>query len=284
MTDYYQILGVSDDASSEEIKKAYKKLANKHHPDKGGDESKFKEISVAYDTLGDETKKHDYDMQRKFGGSSSSSRPFYENSYETSFEDIFGSQFGFDPFSGMFGRRQQRRNRDLNLNCNISLLDSFVGKKLEAKFTLPSGKPQNVVIDIPAGVENGDTIKYPGLGDDTIQGLTRGDLHVTIYVSSAENFERRGDDIFTTVEINPIEAMIGCKKTVNSITGDSMMLDIRAGVETGVEYAKQGAGFKNIHTGRTGRFVSVIKIKTPSIKNIELINKLTQLNIEINNL
>ena len=289
MTDYYNILGVSENASQEEIKKSYKKLANKHHPDKGGDEAKFKEISVAYDTLGDESKRHEYDLQRRFGGSSRSSTHHYQNSYENPFEDIFGSQFGsqfgFDPFSGMFGRRtQQRRNRDLNLNCTISLVDSFTGKKLEAKFSLPSGKSQSVVIDIPPGVENGDTINYHGLGDDSIDGLTRGDLHVTIYVSSDPIFERRGDDIFTTVEINPIEAMIGCKKEIKSITGATMKLDIRPGVETGVEYAKNGAGFTNIHTGRTGRFVPVIKIKTPIIKNIELINKLIQLNIEINNL
>lgn len=280
MTDYYTILGVSENATQEEIKKSYKKLANKHHPDKGGDESKFKDISVAYDTLSDENKRQEYDLRRRYDDQSS--HHFHNTFNNSPFDHFFGSNFGgFDPFQDMFGRRQQRRNKDLNLSCTISLFDSYTGKKLEAKFTLPSGKPQNVVIDIPAGVTNGDTIKYTGLGDDSIQGLTRGDLHVTINVISDNNYERRNDDIFTTIEINPIEAIIGCKKEVKTITGETTVLDIRPGVETGVEYAKNGIGFKNIKSGRTGRFVIVVKIKTPLITNKELLEKLKQINTEI---
>ena len=222
-------------------------------------------------------------MQRKFGDNSQFNH--YQNSFNggANFEDIF-SHFGFDPFNGMFNRRPQQRNRDLNLECVITLLESFTGKKLEAKFTLPSGKKQNVIIDIPAGVENGNTINYPGLGDDSIIGLTRGNLHVTIYVNSDPNFERRGDDLYSNVEINPIEAIIGCKKKVISITGETSFLDIRPGVETGVEYAKNGFGFKNVRTGASGRLVLVIKIKTPKNLDKNIIDQLTEINTKINKL
>ena len=246
MNDHYNTLGVSPTASSEEIKKAYRSLANKHHPDKGGDQAKFKDISVAYDTLGDAQKKSEYDQQRAGGGQ----HRFHTGSGD--FNDIFGG--GFDPFgsrSNPFGDifgRQQRRNRDLNIHCQISLVDSFMGKQLEASFQLPSGRKQSVIINVPAGILNGDTIRYSGLGDDSIPQMPRGDLNVTIVVTPdpAGKFERRGDDLYTTVEVNPIEAMIGCKKTVKMITGTTMELDIRAGVEDGVEFASNGTGFNNV--------------------------------------
>jgi curved DNA-binding protein len=278
MTDHYTTLGVGKNATQEEIKKAYKKLANKHHPDKGGNESKFKEISVAYDTIGDAQKREEYDQMQAFGGRSQ----HYQHDFD--FNDIFGHHFGGNnPFGDIFGRRHMNRNRDLNLNCKVSFTDSYTGKQLEAKYTLPSGKPQTVVIDVPAGVEHGDTIKYRGLGDDSFPHIQRGDLHVTIFVDKDDKFDRIGNDLYTTVEINPIEAMIGCRKEVKSITGETMFLDIRAGVETGVEYAKQHGGFKNIRTGQRGRFISVIKIKTPAISNPVLTNKLKEILKDINN-
>ena len=119
MTDYYQTLGVSENASPEEIKKAYRKLANQHHPDKGGDQAKFKDISVAYETLSDKNKRAEYDMQQQGGG-----REFRFNTGNTHFHDIndvfsahFGSPFG-GPFGDIFGRHQ-RRNKDLNIQCKI---------------------------------------------------------------------------------------------------------------------------------------------------------------------
>lgn len=278
MTDHYTTLGVEKNASQEEIKKAYKKLANKHHPDKGGDQAKFKEIASAYDTIGDANKRAEYDNHQAFGGHQS-----YTTHHE--FNDFFSAAFGGHPFGDIFGHhRQMHKNRDLNLQCHVSFVDSFTGKQLEAKYTLPSGTPQTVVIDVPAGVEHGNVIRYTGLGDDSIPNLPRGDLHVTIIVIPNKIFDRRGQDVYTTVEINPIEAIIGCTKTVKSVIGEDFSIDVRPGVETGTEYAKAGGGFTNIHTGQKGRFVSTIKIKTPIIKNPDIIEKLSQINNEISKL
>ena len=152
MTDYYQTLGVERNASPDDIKKAYRKLANKHHPDKGGDQAKFKDISVAYDTLGDPQKKAEYDM----GGSNPHINMRTGNFQD--FADIFGFNFGGGgghPFNDIFGqphRGGMRRNKDLNIQCQVALKDSFVGKQLEANYRLPSGRNQNVVINIPAGM------------------------------------------------------------------------------------------------------------------------------------
>ena len=272
MTDHYSTLGVSPQASPEEFKKAYRSLANKHHPDKGGDQAKFKDISVAYDTLGDTQKKAEYDQMRAGGP-----QVRFRTGGMHDFGDIFGNHH---PFGDMFGRRVQR-NRDLSIQCQITLLDSYLGKQLEANFTLPSGRTQTVIINVPPGISHGETIRYAGLGDDSIPNTARGNLNVTIIVMPDADYTRVDDDLYTTVHISPIEAMIGCRKKVKIITGQEMDLEIRAGVETGTEFASRN-GFSNPHTGNKGRFVSVVNIKTPRVTDPDLINRLKQLNDEIN--
>ena len=285
MTDYYQTLGVSETASPEEIKKAYRKLANQHHPDKGGDQAKFKDISVAYENLSDPQKKAEYDQQRMYGGG----QQFHFNTGGgfDPFGHMFGAGFGGqqNPFGDIFGHmrgRQVQRNRDLNIQCTITFVESFNGKQLEANFRLPSGRNQNVVINVPPGVTHGDTIRYSGLGDDSVPNAPRGNLNVTVLVQPDQRYERRNDDVFTSIEITPIEAMIGCKKSVTTLAGTKLDLDIRAGVESGVEYAAGGHGFPNVNNGHKGRFVSVVKIKTPAVTNPMLIAELKRLNDAIN--
>ena len=276
MKDYYKILGVDKTASQDEIKNAYRRLANKHHPDKGGDQNVFKDISVAYDTLSDSAKKSEYDQMQQ--GGFRHQQQGYQN-----FNDIFGqSPFGAH-FHDIFGRQNRIvKNRDLNIQCRVSLLDSFVGKQFEANYTLPSGKPQTVVINVPEGVETGDVIKYTGLGDDSMPHVPRGNLNVTILVTSDPNFQRINDDLYTTIDITPIEAMIGCKKQIKTITGETSMIDIRPGVESGTEFAKIGAGFRNVHNHKKGRFVSVVKIKGTAITDPHLVEQLRTINSEIN--
>jgi len=279
MTDYYQTLGVGEKASPEEIKKAYRSLANKHHPDKGGDQAKFKDISVAYDILGNDQKRAEYDQQRQFGG-----QQFHFHTGNGGF-DPFSQMFGggASPFGDIFGQmhRQQRRNRDLNIQCQVTLLDSFLGKQLEAQYQLPSGRTQTVVINVPAGISHGETIRYNGLGDDSHPQFQRGDLNVTIIVMGDPVFERRGDDLYTSVDISPIESMIGCRKSVRTLSGQHIELDIRPGVDTGVEFASNGQGFTNIQTRTKGRFVAVVKIKSKAISDPNLISQLRQLDAEI---
>lgn len=282
MENYYQILGVDSNATPDDIKKAYRKLANKHHPDKGGDQSKFKDISVAYETLSDPQKKAEYDMMQQGG-----SRQFHFHTGNGGFEhfaDVFGSHFGGNhPFGDIFGRRMNR-NRDLNIQCQITLLDSYVGKQLEANYTLPSGKQQTVVINVPPGIGHGETIRYPGLGDDSIPNVARGNLNVTIIVLPDQNYNRIEDDLYTSIDISPIEAMIGCRKTVKQITGQEMDLEIRPGVTSGTEFASTGNGFSNPHTHRKGRFVTVINIKTPAITDSNLVQRLRTLQNDIDKL
>lgn len=277
MNDHYQTLGVAPTATDAEIKKAYRSLAMKHHPDKGGDQNKFKDISVAYETLSDANKRAEYDQMRA-GGPRMSYRSGFQDMHDM--HDIFGgTPFGAH-FQDIFGR-QMRRNRDLNIQCQVSLLDVFLGKQLEASYTLPSGKPQNVVINIPSGVEHGSTIRYSGLGDDSIPNAPRGNLNVTIIVQADPIFTRKGLDLYTSIVITPIEAMIGCRKRIKKITGEEIDLVVRPGVNPGTEFASAGGGFAGPHPGMKGRFVTVIDIQTPAITDPVLVNKLIEINNEI---
>jgi curved DNA-binding protein len=284
MTDYYQTLGVSENASPDEIKKAYRKLANQHHPDKGGDQAKFKDISVAYENLSDPQKKAEYDQQRMYGGMPGggfgNGTQFHFNTGNP-FGDIFG---GASPFGDIFGHmrgRQMQRNRDLNIQCSVSFVDSYTGKQLEANYRLPSGRNQNVVINVPAGVTHGDTIRYSGLGDDSVPNAPRGNLNVTILVQPDPNYERRGDDLYAFVSISPIEAMIGCKKKVKTLSNSTLDLDVRPGVTTGTEFAAGGHGFPNVNSGMKGRFVSVIKIETPAVTDPTIVQQLKDIDARI---
>ena len=273
MSNFYQTLGVQPNASDDEIKKAYRKLAMSHHPDRGGDDNTFQKISEAYTVLGDPQKRAEYDMAQRGGPQVHFTTQGFDFGqmfgHGHPFQDIFGAQFG--------GRGHQRRNRDLNLHCEVALKDAFTGKQLEASFQTPGGKSRTVVINVPAGVEHGSTIRFEGLGDDSMPGVPPGALNVTIIVHGDEKFQRSGNDLYTTIEITPIEAMIGCTRKVTTITGQITNLDIRAGVETGTEFAVANQGFTNINDNRRGRFVCIIKIKGVAVTDKTTIDQLTKI-------
>ena len=278
---YYDILGVPKEASQQDIKSAFRKLAMEHHPDRGGDESQFQKINQAYDTLGDPTKRNRYDSEINFR-SHGSHRNFED------MNDMFNQMFRSNPFDFGRGRsghgRTRAKNLDLNIKCKITLLDSYIGKEIEATYMLPSGRKETAVVNIPSGIENGDTLKFSGMGDDTYPQVVRGDLNVTVIVAEDLNFNRRGDDITTIIEIDAIEAMIGCNKPIETIDGRLLNIKIRPGMTHGGEYSAKGMGFTNIRSGRTGDFVTIIYIKIPSIQDTEIKRKLQDIKNEIDNL
>ena len=276
---YYETLGVNEGADQDEIKKAYKKLAMKHHPDRGGDEKTFQSISQAYDTLGDTAKRQQYDNERL-------NRPFiHVRSGFNDINDLFGQAFGFgagnqwDPFQG-----RVRKNRDLNINCSVSFKDSFVGKQLEASYLLPSGKKQTVVINVPPGITNGQTIRYAGLGDDTDPRLQRGDLNVTVFVENDPLYQRQGDNIMFQLQVTVFEAMMGCNKKIQALDGNKLDLKIRPGTQHGAEFLCRGRGFNNATNGRLGDLVVKLNVLIPEVTDIILVDRLLKLQNEMNHL
>lgn len=278
--DYYSILGVDRSSSPDEIKSAYRKLAMKHHPDRGGDEKKFKEINEAYDTLGDPEKKSHYDT----GG------PAQYRSYTG---NPFGNSGGFDPFGtgagnpvdemfrhfGFHFRSENMRpkNKDLHIRCKISLKDSYLGKAMNLSYKLPSGRNENLEFVIPPGVESGQALKIGGYGDDSIPTLPRGDLHITIDVDKDRSFWREDLNLYTNLEIDIFEAMTGCTKTVKNIDDSELEITIRAGAQHGIRYSCKAVGFKSTKFNHRGDLIVVVSVKTPIIKDPVLISMANQL-------
>lgn len=263
MSDYYNILGVTKNADQEEIKRAYRSLASKHHPDKGGDTAKFQEIQEAYATLSDPQKRAEYDNPRpQMGGFH-----FHHGQMPPEFQDIF-SNFGFP---GFFGQRQQaQRNRTLNLNAQINLKEAFEGKTLLANIKLPSGRDQMLEVKVPPGIRDGGVIRLQGMGDDSISNMPRGDLQLTIHITDMLGYERVEDDLYKLIKVNCIDAILGKKINIISIDNKLLEVSIPEGCQHGQKLALHGHGMPNIKDARMrGRLIIVIELFVPTNLNFQ---------------
>lgn len=273
---YYELLGLQPSCTQDDIKKAYRSLAMKHHPDRGGDTAYFQKITEAYNTLSDENKRAEYDLNSNGGPQS------FNFGGMGDFQDIFGNIFKFGPgFHAYEQHHNPRKNRDLNIRCQISLKESFTGVELEASYTTLSNKKQTVVINIPPGIDNGQTVRFHGLGDDSIPNLPKGNLNVTVSIRPDPIFQRRGNDVYRILDIDVFEAMLGCAKTIKTIDDKDVTLNIRPGIEPGSEFSMAGRGFTNNNMRHTGNYVVAIRVLMPAITNPELIKKLETLKDEI---
>ena len=279
--DYYQTLGVNETADQDEIKKAYKKLAMKNHPDRGGDTAKFQEISQAYDTLSDPQKRADYDA-RKHGGFGPQGHPFGGGA-PFGFGDL-GEMFQFHFGQGFANQsRQVRRNRDLTIRVSITLKQSYTGTQLEARYATPNGKNQTVVVNVPPGISSGQTVRYQGLGDDAVPTAPRGDLNVQVFVEPDAYYDRRGNDLIRRVDLTFVEAMTGCTKNITCLDDTVIPITFPAGTQHGVEVIKTGKGFRDINSGYAGNFIAYANIVIPSVKNSAIKQELEQLYVKISN-
>jgi len=258
--DYYSTLGVDRNASPEEIKRAYRKLASQHHPDKGGDNAKFQDIQVAYDTLGNPDKRAQYDNpqpQFNHGGG---------NGFPPGFEDIFSQMFGGggNPFFGQGFRQQQPRNRTLNIQTSITLEEAFRGKDLIATLGLPSGRDQTIEVKIPAGIVDGTTLRLAGMGDDSVPNVPRGDIHLTVNVQPHQRFQRQGDDLLCIADISCIDAMLGKNIFVDTIDGKTLETTIQPGTQHGQMLAANGYGMPKMNDNRyKGRLIINVNVTIP---------------------
>ncbi len=260
MATHYETLGVSEKATDKEIKKAYKKLAMQYHPDKGGDEKKFKEISAAYDGLKTTEKRQQYDAQRRFGNNikfTHTNQPFGFN-LDGIFTDFFGGQ---DPFRQ---RRRAPKNRDMTITVPISLENAYNGLKKQISVQLGSGKRQVVDLDFPAGVNNGMTLNYKELGDDSIQGIKPGNLQVRVQVNKNPMWERRSNDLYTFRQIDAFEAILGTIIIIKTMSSKTIKATIKAGTQPGTFIRIPNEGMPIIRSNQKGHLFVRIDVLIPS--------------------
>lgn len=242
MSTYYEILGVAETASTDEIKKAFRKLAMQYHPDVNPGntdaESKFKEINEAYNTLSDNNKRSEYDNRRN--GQNDNWAWHFTGGAPHNFEDIFSQIFQQHGFNHR--TRQAPKNRDLTFAMSISLEEAFSGKTTPISYNTPSSRKVELMAKIPAGVEHGVRIKFQGQGDHQNTNLPPGDLYIQIMINPHARFERHGSDLHTKITIDAISAMIGTKHTINCIDNQIIEFNIPAGTQPGTFFRLSGKG------------------------------------------
>jgi len=262
MKDYYQTLGVPKNATPDDIKKAYRSKAMKHHPDRGGDEKVFKEINEAHDILSDPQKRSMVDQgmdplnpnQGGFGG--------HEFHFTTGgMDDIlrgFGFNFGFG--QGGFQQRQPK-NKSLNVNLSVTLEEAYTGVEKTIEIQYPSGRKQ-LNITIPKGVDNGMAIRYSGQGDDSIPNLPRGDLTISIHVLPHPTFAREGLNLLTDVSVDCFDAILGTTTDIRTLDGRVLQLVIPKGTQSGTTLGLRNEGMVD-QAGNVGRLYVRVSVLIP---------------------
>jgi len=267
--DYYKILGVSKSASEEEVKKAFRKLAHEHHPDKkGGNEAKFKEVSEAYSVLSDKNKRAQYDQFGSAGPNMGGGFQggFNPNDFGFDFSG-FGNAGGFegtnmeDILSSIFGGgRRVRKGRDVQVDIEINFHDSIFGITKKISINSKNVKQKELNIQIPTGIESGQMIKMQGFGE-TIENGNAGDLFIRIYVQKHPHIRKEGYNLIMDTTISLTDALLGSTKAIETLDG-RIELKVPNGTNTGQILRVKGKGVP--HSGnRRGDFYVRIKVNIP---------------------
>ena len=281
MKNYYDMLGVAEDASNDQIKRAFKNIAKKEHPDRGGNEVKFKEANEAYDTLKDTKKRHEYDTVRKYGQSMGGQG----GNFHFTSDDFFGDNIFENFFSGFDGpgvrtrsfRSRQRTNKSINVRMAISIKEAMNNNEKTISYKLPSGKEEFATVKIPAGVQHGITFKYKGMGDNSIKQIPRGDLLVQMSVLDSDGYTRDGNDLYIDKTISCFDAIRGCVIELKTLTDSIIKVKVPAGTQPGILIACKGQGMP-IHKTLNirGNLYVRINIIIPKLSQTDL-NKIKNL-------
>lgn len=266
---YYDILGIKKTATPKEIKKAYRTLAMKYHPDTNPDdttaEAKFKEINKANVVLSDPVKKQNYDILGTADGQSRTTYPYSGN--PGSFEHIFRDFGGMDEFLRQFhgmGNPRGAKNADLFSEMHITLHDAFTGKTVPFEITMPDGSAKHLRVNIPAGVETGTRLKMAGKGTQQNTGLPPGDLYINIRVKEHVNFKRIGADLFFSKDISIIDASLGQTFEIPTIDGTNVKVTIPSGTQPNQKIRLKKKGMPIIGRSARGDCYIIISVIIPT--------------------
>lgn len=357
--DYYAILGVNKNASEDEIKKAFRKLAHQHHPDKqGGDEKKFKEANEAYQVLSDQEKRKKYDQfgdsfdQHGAGGQGFSWEDYAQQSgfgANGNFDmgdlgEMFGDLFGFGGRGG--GQQRQARGSNLQLEMTIDFREAVFGEKKDIRFARlhacshcngngaepgsnrhtcdtckgsgqvmkvqrsifgamqtaavcttchgtgsiiekpckeckgagTTRKETTLSVSIPAGIDNGETIRLKGEGDAGPHGAPAGDLYLVMRVRPDKRFTRQGSELFLTIPIRVSDSVLGTTMSIETMDG-KVDMKIPPGTQSGTNFRLANMGVHHLNRNGRGNLIVTVEVtppKTLSKKQRELLEKLKE--------
>ena len=253
MIDYYNILGVSQDASQSDVKKAYRNLAKQHHPDKGGDEKTFKDITEAYEVLGDESKRKDYDYKRNLSNGSA-------------FDDFF-HRFGGD-FSNMFNNAygQSARGMDVRLTVNLDILEVYHGcsKNINIGY-------EDFNLNIPAGIHNGAQMRISGKGQPhpVNSSAPRGDIIVTIQILPNPDLIVNGSDIWVDLSVHPLDMLTGTSLQITTPI-HNLTVKVPKNSYEGKMLRISGKGMPIYNTSDRGNLMIKLRTQIPKLSDDQL--------------
>ena len=319
--DYYEVLGVNKSATDAEIKKAYRKLAKKYHPDMNKDDPKaeelFKEVTEAYEVLNDKEKRKLYDQfghaafdegagqggayssggfggtggfggfgssgfgGKGFGGFGSGGFHFNGNSGDGYQEYYYTGDNLDDIFDGFFGGSRKGRSRsrdgeDVLAKVDVSFEEAALGADKVIRFRAPDGSEQSLQVHIPAGIDSGQKIRLKGKGMPGQNGGVAGSLLLEVTVQSKPGFERRGMDIYTTVEIPFETAVLGGETIVPTLNG-RVSCKIKEGTQCGTKIRLKGKGIVSMkNPSQKGDEYAVIQIRVPKNLSADAKQKLQE--------
>lgn len=292
--DYYKVLGVERDASQEEIKKAYRKLAKKYHPDINREnpqaQERFQEINEANEVLGDAEKRRRYD---EYGEHWKHSEEFEAQQRNAHGYDGGAQEFGFGGFGGFgdFGRsagnqsgfsdffeqlfggayRRQQPADDLQATLQLTLAEAATTHKRILEIN-----GEKIAITIPAGIADGQKIRVKGRGGKSSDGTRRGDLYITFSIEPDSRFTREGDDLYTTVVCDLYTLLLGGEAVVPTIAG-SVKAKVKAGTQPGTKLRLRGKGMPHYRREGAGDLIVEIKVVLPQLnaEQMEMIRKVS---------
>ena len=261
--DYYEVLGLDKSADVAAIKKAYRKLAKKYHPDTNAGnpqaEEKFKEVTEAYNVLSDEEKKKLYDRfghaafeegagDGHFQGNPQGSyQEFHFDGADVDLDDLFGNFFG-----GGFRREAfSGKGQDVTACVEVSFEEAALGCEKTIRFQHPDGTMQSLQVHIPAGIDHGQKVRLRGKGMPGRNGGEAGSLLLEVQVRESASFERKGMDVYSTVNVPFITAALGGEVIVNTLYG-KVSCKIKEGTQSGTKIRLRGKG--------------IVSMKNPSVK------------------
>lgn len=298
MKNYYNILGISENATQDDIKKAYRQLAKKYHPDVDSSyEEKFKEITEAYEVLSDDDKRKEYDMQRKMGDKNFDfggfSNGFYTKRHhggpsdidiEMDIDDII-RQGGFagddDILKSFFANKRgfssknKRHNSDVYLDYYVTLEDLYNGGKYQVTYNV-DGKEKSVEFNITPGLSEDTKLKLSGLGSKKFKDQPPGNVYINLKLKPHEKYKRDGQNLVYKLDLNPFEAICGCNKTLKTIDKKTVKLKVKPCTQHGhvLKIPKKGMPV-NPKRGIYGDLIVVVNLKIPeySTEQIDRIRK-----------
>ena len=276
---YYETLGVANSATPEEIKSSYRKLAKEHHPDLGGDVTKFQQISEAYETLADVDKRAHYDYQLR------NTQP---QSHHAPGGFHFTHNFGDNPevfnhineqFSQMFGFQfrhpQTPKNRNIRIQLEVDFLETLDVFQKTIEYNLSSGK-ETITLDLPAGINDNTTLQVAGRGDNGNSAVPRGTLEIIVRVKPHSKFVKVDDHVLSDITIDCFQSILGHNLDIDTPRGKRINLTIHAGTQSGTQFGITDEGFSRPNRSM-GKFIIKVNVMIPTALTKEQLQLVEQI-------